>query len=127
LSGPGLAQLDAWLGERTGRPSARDGVEIIAAAEKGEALACETLRLFTRILGRVTGDLILTHLPYGGVFLAGGVARAVAPWLMAPEFAAALYEKGRFGDFLRVFPVSVLCDDYAALTGCARYLALTQG
>ena len=37
--------------------------------------------------------------------------------------AAALTDKGRFASFLSSFPVWVVEDDYAALTGCAAYLA----
>jgi len=37
--------------------------------------------------------------------------------------AAALRDKGRFAEFLKAFPVWVVEDDFAALTGCAVYLA----
>ena len=122
LSGRGLERLHLWLGQRAGGEEALSAAEIVRAAGTDEA-ANETLRHFARVLGAVAGDLALIHLPFGGIYLAGGVARAVAPHLGASGFAEAFRDKGRFSDFMRNFPVFLIEDDYAALTGCARHLA----
>ena len=74
-------------------------------------------------MGTVTGNLSLIHLPFGGVYLVGGIARAVAPWLGEFGFADAMRDKGRFAGFMKNFPVYLIEDDYAALTGCAFRLA----
>ena len=121
LSGRGLERLHLWLGQRAGGGPALSAAEIVRAAGTDEA-ASETLRHFARMLGTVAGDLALIHLPFGGIYLAGGVARAVAPHLNASGFAEAFRDKGRFSGFMRNFPVFVIEDDYAALTGCARHL-----
>ena len=47
----------------------------------------------------------------------------MTPYLAEMGLAQAIRDKGRFGDFLRAFPVWVVEDDFAALTGCAAYLA----
>ena len=122
LSGRGLERLHLWLGQRAGGEEALSAAEIVRAAGTDEA-ANETLRHFARVLGAVAGDLALIHLPFGGIYLAGGVARAVAPHLGASGFAEAFRDKGRFSGFMRNFPVFLIEDDYAALTGCARHLA----
>jgi glucokinase len=70
----------------------------------------------------VSGDLALQNLPFGGLYLVGGVARAIAPYLDQFGFAEAFFAKGRFADFMRNFPVSVIEDDYAALIGSAQFL-----
>ena len=62
------------------------------------------------------------HLPFGGIYLIGGVARAFQPYLERFDFAGAFRDKGRFAGFMGNFAVSVIEDDYAALTGCAVYL-----
>ena len=62
------------------------------------------------------------NLPFGGVYLIGGVSRALAPYLMQLGFAEAFANKGRFGPFMAQFGVSVVEDDFAALTGCAQAL-----
>ena len=124
LSGRGLKSLYGWHAKRAGTPRELTTEQILAAAQSGaDPVAQATLTTFVRIFGSVTGNLALTHLPFGGIFLIGGMARAVTPWLGPMGFAAALRDKGRFAGFMRNFPVQVVDDDYAALTGCAHHLA----
>ncbi|WP_300513004.1 glucokinase [Aliiroseovarius sp.] len=122
LSGRGLAQVQHWWAERTGETRRMDSDAVLAAAAARDGHALEVLSMFVRVLGRVTGDLGLVHLPYGGIFLVGGMSNAVAPWLPRLGFAEALGDKGRFSNLSKSFPVSVVSDDWAALTGCAHHL-----
>ena len=64
----------------------------------------------------------LIYLPFGGVYLIGGVARAVSTYFQETGFVEQFRNKGRFSDFMEAFPVSVITDDYAALTGLASHL-----
>ncbi len=122
LSGRGLERLYAFVRAEAGSPGERPAAEIMAALAAGEADAEATGRLYVRLLGAEIGNLALTHLPFGGIYLIGGVARAMQPWLAAFDFAGAFRDKGRFAGFMANFAVSVIEDDYAALTGCAVYL-----
>lgn len=118
LSGRGVSQLHAAL-----HGEVIDPADILARIGEGEALACDTGALFVKVLGDVAGNLVLSHLPFGGVFLVGGVTRAFAPFLEQFGFVEAFRSKGRFSTFMEQFGVSVVSDDYAALTGCASHLA----
>ena len=121
LSGRGLERVYRWLASEAGSTDEMRADEIMARlADDPRALAA--LRQFVRILGTVAGNLSLIHLPFGGVFLVGGVARAVGPHLHAAGFAEAFRDKGRFAGFMSNFPVHLVDDDYAALTGCASHL-----
>lgn len=124
LSGRGLERLFAFVSAEAGQPAERSAADIVAALNENahNGLAYDTACLFTRLLGAEAGNLALTHLPFGGVYLCGGVARAFAPHLANMGFAAAFRDKGRFAGFMQNFSVSVIEDDYAALTGCAVYL-----
>jgi glucokinase len=124
LSGRGLERLFAFVAGQAGVPAERSAAQIMdsLATENGTGLASDTARLFVRLLGAVAGNLALTHLPFGGIYLCGGVVRAFAPHLAAMGFEAAFRDKGRFGSFMQQFSVCVIEDDYAALTGCAVYL-----
>jgi glucokinase len=123
LSGRGLERIYAWLGERQGTPGERHAAEIMAAcADDTDPRATEAVATFVRILGTVAGNLALIHLPFGGVFLAGGVARAITPYLDVHGFGTAFRDKGRFSGFMQNFGVWVVEDDFAALTGSAAYL-----
>jgi len=97
---------------------------------EGGAEAEAAARLVVRHLAMVAGDLALCHLPFGGIHLCGGVARALAPHLGRLGFAGTFRAKGRMSGFMDHFHLSVITDDYAALTGCltvAPTAAATRG
>lgn len=124
LSGRGLERLWSFVCAEAGAPSEARAADIVAAVDAAEdPRAAATGRLFCRLLGAETGNLALIHLPFGGIYLVGGVARAFAAHLGPMGFAEAFRDKGRFAGFMRNFAVSLLEDDYAPLTGCAVYLA----
>lgn len=127
LSGRGLEQTFAWVAEESGSPQTRSASEIMAGIAAGDPLSEAAGHAFVRMLGMVAGNLALTFLPFGGIYLIGGVARAFAPYLAPFGFEAAFHDKGRFSGFMGRFPVSVVEDDYAALTGCAEHLAQLMG
>ncbi|MEZ5779718.1 MAG: glucokinase [Paracoccaceae bacterium] len=123
LSGRGLERLFAWHAIGAGREDRSSAAEIMAAMADGtDDLLRETGLAFVRLLGRVVGDLALSYLPFGGVHLIGGVARAFTPHYEAFGLRDAFRDKGRFSAFMDQFPVFVIEDDYAALTGCAAFL-----
>lgn len=123
LSGRGLERVYAFLGEEAGDHRDARAADIVAACEAGDdPRATEAARIFVRILGTVCGNLSLIQLPFGGVYLVGGVARAMAPYLHQFGFGEAFRDKGRFAGFMGNFSVQIVEDDYAALTGCAAHL-----
>ncbi len=123
LSGRGLERLYAFVSQEAGAPAEATAAEIAAALSDG-GVAEATGRLFARLLGSEAGNLALIHLPFGGIYLCGGVARAFTADLARLGFAEAFRDKGRFAGFMQNFGVSVIEDDYAALTGCAAYLMM---
>ncbi|MCX8509830.1 MAG: glucokinase [Rhodobacteraceae bacterium] len=128
LSGRGLERLYSFCAKEVGQQADLSAAEIMTRiAVAADPLARHAATLFARFLGRVSGDLALIHLPYGGIYLVGGVARAFAPYLTPDHFGTAFHEKGRFSSFLADFSVQVIEDDYAALQGCAAHLAAEMG
>lgn len=123
LSGRGLERIYAFVTGEAGRPAEAPAADIMTSLADNDPQATEAARLFVRLLGAEAGNLALIHLPFGGIYLCGGVARAFAAHLGPLGFATAFRDKGRFGGFMQNFAVSVIEDDYAALTGCAVYLA----
>jgi glucokinase len=132
LSGPGLADLYRFLAV-TGRGSADPGVaaRFAAAADPGAVVStaaldgsCGRARLalerFVSIYGAEAGNLALKALAVNGVYLGGGIAPRILPFLRAGGFLAAFRDKGRLGPMLARVPVAVLRDDRAALWGAAR-------
>lgn len=117
LSGPGLSTIHRFVSGQVLSPR-----EVLAAQQAGDPAAAETLGLFVRLLGQVTGDLALAYLPAGGIFFIGGLARAVAPLLAPLGFFESFTAKGPYAPILRDMPVSLITDDNAALLGCAHHL-----
>lgn len=118
LSGRGLAAIHRFLGHGDATPEA-----IVAAIAAGTPQARETGALHTRLLGRVLADLALIHLPFGGIWLIGGTARAIAPHLAGFGLARHFRAMGRQAPLMEAFAIHLLDDDFAALAGCALRLA----
>lgn len=123
LSGRGLERLYCALHPENAHKSAAD---IFADAHVHNcAHSTQTLDRFASVVGHVLGDIALSYLPFGGMYLSGGVARALRPHLARPSFIEAFCDKGTFSEFMKQFPVHIIEDDFAALLGCA-YVATTR-
>lgn len=123
LSGRGLEHLYAFHAAQTSQTVDIRAAEVMERIKAGDdEIAQQAGRHYVRSLGGFCGDMALVHLPFGGIYLVGGVARAIAPYLKQFDFEKAFKAKGRFEDFLTEFSVSLVEDDYAALTGCAAFI-----
>ena len=121
LSGRGIEALHSWLnGQRSDSLNGTKNDMITASFGRDPAFD-DTGRLFVEILGLVVGNLALVHLPFGGIYLAGSVAKATARVLNAFGFREAFLSRGRFSEFMEKFSVSVIMNDDAPLQGCADY------
>jgi glucokinase len=130
VSGPGLFTIYSWLKEYHHHTepkwllelfSLRDPSQVISevAIEEREPLCIESLDLFTTILGSTAGNLALTAMTTGGIYLAGGIVPKILSKLRAGGFMKAFRAKGRFEEFLSEVPVRVVLNDKAALLGAA--------
>ncbi len=124
LSGPGLANL--WqalldLGQ-PGQP--RSAAQITAAAQAGESAARDCLATFAGILGSYAGDLALICGARGGVYIGGGIAPRILPFLQASSFRQRFEEKAPMERFVHGIPTYVITAGTPALTGAAAWLAL---
>ena len=69
------------------------------------------------------GNLALTVLATGGIYLAGGIARHIAPKLAEGGFMAAFLRKGRLQTLLERIPVRVILNPDVGLLGAATVAA----
>jgi glucokinase len=122
LSGRGLANLHAFAAHAAGHPATLTSADVLTALEAGDTIATHAARLYVRILGQMLADLALIHLPYGGIYLIGGMSRAMTPYFDRFGLHAAFREARRVDLLQKDFSITVVEDDYAALTGCAAYL-----
>lgn len=87
------------------------------ALERSDRLALDALDVFIDCYGTVAGDHALAVLPYGGVFIVGGIAAKILPRLEAGGFVRAFAAKGNFGALAGTFPISVVTNDRIGLIG----------
>lgn len=125
LAGRGLGNLYDFAAHVAGKAGGLASAEVLAALAKGDATAEHAARLYTRILAQALADLALIHLPYGGIYLIGGMSRAMTPHFDRFGLTQTFREARRVDLLQTAFSVTVVEDDFAALTGCAAYLAAT--
>lgn len=133
VSGPGLetlydfhaAHFPAQVSPALVAALARgEGAAAISqAADNGDALAEQTLAMFVKIYGAQAGNLALTCLPAGGVYIAGGIAPRLLRRLCDGAFMAAFLDKGKMADLLQKFPVYIVTNPQVGLQGAADVAA----
>jgi glucokinase len=129
LSGPGLVNIYQFLAARDparARPDisaeiAADGPVAISrhALAGTDPLCAEALDLFARVYGAQAGNLALTVLATGGVYVVGGIAPAIIDKLTDGPFLSAFRGKGRMGTLLANIPVHVVMNPSVGLLGAA--------
>ena len=94
--------------------------EVSKAATAGGDFLCEqTMNLFITAYGAEAGNLALSILPYGGLYVAGGIAPKVLPMLQQGAFMKAFCSKGRMRPVLEKVPVHVILNPKVGLIGAA--------
>ncbi|MCK5902691.1 MAG: glucokinase [Cocleimonas sp.] len=93
LSGEGLQNIYCFLNQSiVGIPQPE---QISKMAQKGDPLAKKSLMLFIEIYAAYIGNLALLFKPAGGIYIAGGIAARIVPWMESKAFQEAYFHKGR--------------------------------
>ena len=123
LSGPGLLSIANLLAELDGaKLELKEPRDVSACAADGSCLYCsEAVRIFSSILGAAAGNLALTVLADGGVFITGGLCRGLGPLLDVAALKRAFSEKGRFSEFLQGIRISQVLRPHTGLLGAALH------
>ncbi|TCV86739.1 glucokinase [Sulfurirhabdus autotrophica] len=130
LSGSGLVAIyEFLLQNNVSQPplelkqamQAGDAAAAIAAfALSGkDPLASEALDLFVKIYGAQAGNLALTLLTKGGVYVAGGIAPKIIDRIKSGGFMQTFLDKGRYKQMLSNIPVNVIVNEKVGLLGAA--------
>lgn len=93
------------------------------ALERGSERASRVLDLFVSALGQVVGDLALSVLALGGVWIGGGIAPAIESKLREATFREAFVAKGRMREIVERVPVRLVRNRRTAMLGAARRAA----
>jgi glucokinase len=91
----------------------------MAAIEKRDRLSEETMQIFVESYGAEAGNLALKLLPYGGLYVAGGIAAKNLPLMQEGSFLRAFTSKGRMRSILENVPVHIVLNPQVGLIGAA--------
>jgi glucokinase len=136
LSGRGLVDVFSFLSQEpacrvliqpettaalaTPKPGQDPAAVITERGLSGVDAICEmSLAVFCSVLGAVAGNLALAILATGGVFVAGGIAPRVLPYLQKGIFREAFERKGRLHTLLERLPAFVVTHPQIGLVGAA--------
>jgi len=124
LSGPGLLRSYKAICQIRGVSDiATQPDEVMAAAEANpKSVAREAVRVFCNVLGGFAGNTAYTLGASGGVIIAGGVARHVAPFIAASDFKTRFKSRGKASWFTQNIPVRLLTAHSVALYGAAAFI-----
>ncbi|TFG38436.1 MAG: glucokinase [Syntrophobacterales bacterium] len=135
LSGPGIMNIYSFLRDRSYKEEPEALRAEIAAAPvpaavvsghglSGKYSICSmTMDIFARLLGSQAGDVVLTYLSTGGLFLGGGIPPKVAAKLAEGETVEAFLQKGRLSPLVEMTPLHIIKNDRTALLGAAAIAA----
>ena len=134
LSGPGIENIFSFLSGRyeeqlslalkndlqQGDPTP---VIVDYAMHGKDPVAVKTLDMFVDIYGSAAGNLALTALATGGVYIAGGIAPRILGKLTEGAFIKAFNNKSKMKNLLSTIPVKVINNPKVGLIGAAVYAA----
>jgi len=88
-----------------------------AALSEKDPLATRALDLFIAIYGSQAGNLALTCLARGGVFIAGGIAPKIQSRMQSQLFLEAFQSKGPMTELMKKIPVTLVTNPQVGLKG----------
>ena len=83
-------------------------------------IALQTLQLFIDILADQAANLALTTMALGGIFLGGGLAPRIKPFINQERFMA-LFTRGVYQELLQDIPIKIILNPQTATLGAAAY------
>lgn len=130
LCGPGLCNIYSFLRDTGRYPEPAEllakfnGKDMAAVISQcgisGEYPICEkALDIFAQLLGSQAGDVVLSYLCTGGLYLGGGIPPKILSKLQQGITVSAYLRKGRLSHVVESTPLYVVKDDLAAVNGAA--------
>jgi glucokinase len=109
-------EQEAGRSEKSVDPAAAIAKAALAASDR---LSEQTMQLFVEAYGCEAGNLALKLLPYGGLYIAGGIAAKILPLMQQDKFLLNFSQKGRMRSLLEDVPVHIVLNPQVGLIGAA--------
>lgn len=123
LCGPGLMRVYRGVAAFHDAEAVHDTpAEVTAAALAGDdPVAVEALDFFVTHLGHFAGNLAVTFVATGGVYLAGGISAKIAPALHSGRFRRAFVAKEPHRHLMEEMMTAIITKTDPALAGIAAF------
>jgi glucokinase len=130
VSGPGLVNVLRFVAETRGgsavlaNATSDDALPARitqAALDKSDPACVDALELFLTVYGAASGNLAMTCMATGGVYLGGGIPPRILPAFDGGQFMTAFLAKSPMDDLMHAIPVSIILNDQAGLLGAAVF------
>jgi len=106
----------AWFDDLSIDPAAK----ITQQALEGVCSACvETLQIWTEAYAAEAGNMALRVLPFGGVYVAGGIALKILPKMKDGSFVRVFSDKAKLSKELARIPIYLVLNEDAPVLGAA--------
>jgi glucokinase len=137
LSGKGLVHIYKFLiasgnGESSqaidNEMQSSDSASVISyyGINEIDATAEQTLELFISIYGAQAGNLALTAMATGGIYIAGGIAPKIIERLNSDTFMNAFLDKAPMTKVMEKIPVRVIMNENVGLLGAVEVAIRTM-
>ena len=110
LSGPGIVNLYKALCQINARDivlKTPSEISSSAVSTNPDSMAIETLALFCRIFGSVTGSIALTTGCLGGIYITSDLVRNFLDFFLKSDFLKSFEDKGRLDYYMRDIPIFI--------------------
>ena len=125
LSGPGIVNLYKALCQINGKEALFNSPsEITSAAIKvnPDSISKETLHLFCRIFGSVTGSIALSTGCLGGIYITSDLVRNFLDFFIDSDFLKSFEDKGRLKYYMTDIPIFISKKENMGLIGSTYQL-----
>ncbi len=95
---------------------------ISQGATDGDGLCLKTMNMFIKAYGAEAGNMALKLLPYGGMYIAGGIAAKNLSLMKDGEFLDNFKDKGRMLPLIERIPLHIVLNSEVGLLGAILYL-----
>lgn len=120
-------RIKLWEQEKESSKTIDPAATISQAAFKQSDRLCEkTMEIFIEAYGAETGNLALKLLPYGGIYIAGGIAAKILPLMQDGRFLNTFKDKGRVSPLVESIPVHIVLNPQVGLVGSVLYALQNQ-
>ena len=125
LSGPGIVNLYKALCQINARDivlKTPSEISSSAVSTNPDSMAMETLALFCRIFGSVTGSIALTTGCLGGIYITSDLVRNFLDFFLKSDFLKSFKDKGRLDYYMRDIPIFISKKANMGLIGSTYYI-----